>query len=119
MARTRFGARAVLMTALVGGLAALAGAASHGGATAAAASDDFDALARDFWTWRARTQPFNRDDISRIERPAGWSPDWSAAAVAERRRALEGFEARWKALDASVWPVPGQVDYRLIGSAIA
>src|SRR5262249_9346936 len=110
---------AVLGTSLVVFLTALVITAGHRGTAAAAASDDLDALAHDFWAWRARTQPFNRDDISGIERPAGWSPDWSAAAMAERHRALEGFEARWKAQDASAWPVPRQVDHRLIGSALA
>src|SRR5262245_29180430 len=121
MACTRSGARAALAAALVGCAVlatTLVGPAASSG-RAAAPADDLDALGRDFWAWRARTQPFNRDDISRIERPAGWSPDWSAAAMAERRRALEAFDTRWKALDASSWPVPRQVDYRLIGSAIA
>src|SRR5262249_36969346 len=109
---------ALLGTSLVVFLTALVTTAGHRGHAGAAASDDLDALARDFWAWRARTQPFNRDDISRIERPAGWSPGWSAAAMAERRRALEAFDTRWKALDASSWPVPRQVDYRLIRSAV-
>jgi hypothetical protein len=88
-------------------------------ATAGAAADDLDTLARDFWAWRARTQPFSRDDIPRIERPAGWAPDWSAGAMAERRRALADLEARHQALDPAGWPVPRQVDHRLIGSALA
>jgi Bacterial protein of unknown function (DUF885) len=89
-------------------LAVLAASATNG----AAAADDLAALAREFWAWRARTQPFNRDDISRIERPEGWKADWSAAAMAERRRALEAFETRRQALDPSGWPVPRQVDLR-------
>src|SRR5262249_6541553 len=42
-----------------------------------------------------------------------------AAAVAKRRQALVGYERRWKQIDPSGWTVPRQVDYRLIGSAIA
>jgi uncharacterized protein (DUF885 family) len=82
-------------------------------------ADDFDDLARDFWAWRAVEMPVSTDDIPRLERPAGWVPDWSPAAVAGYQRDLEQYEARWKRIDASAWPVPRQVDYRLIGSAIA
>jgi hypothetical protein len=110
---SRMPARAHHLAAVI--LAVLAAGATNG----AAAADDLDTLARDFWAWRARTQPFNRDDISRIERPEGWKADWSAAAMADRRRALAGFETRRQALDASGWPVPRQVDLRLIGSAMA
>jgi uncharacterized protein (DUF885 family) len=84
-----------------------------------APADTLDDLARDFWEWRAAEQPVSTDDIPRIERPAGWTPDWSPAAVACYQQELEHFEARWKQIDASSWPVPRQVDYRLIGSAIA
>ena len=79
---------------------------------------DLDTLARDFWAWRATNQPFSGDDIPRLDRPAGWQADWSPAAFAARRQAIIEFEARWKKLDASAWPVPRQVDRRLMGSAI-
>ena len=75
-----------------------------------AAADPLDDLARDFWTWRAATQPASGDDIPRIERPAGWLPDWSRDAIAARRAALAGFKRRHRAIDASTWPVPRQVD---------
>lgn len=86
---------------------------------APAAADPLDELAHAFWTWRATTQPSSGDDIPRLERPTGWLPDWSREAVAARRQALAGFERRYRAIDASSWPVPRQVDYRLIGSALA
>src|SRR5438045_1282985 len=78
-------------------------------------------LADDFWTWRAVTQPVTGDDIPRIERAASWVPDWSPDAVAARHARLAVFERLWQALsaEAKTWPVPSQVDYRLIGSAIA
>lgn len=82
-------------------------------------ADSLDNLANEFWTWRASEQPVTFDDIPRLERPAGWVPDWSPAAVARYRQQLEQFEARWKKMDASRWPVDRQVDYRLIGSALA
>ncbi len=83
------------------------------------AQDSLDKLATDFWTWRAQWQPFNNDDIPRIERPSGLKPSWSAASIAQQRADLAGFEGRWKKLDASKWHVPQQVDYRLMGSALA
>jgi hypothetical protein len=85
------------------------------------AYSDLTALAGEFWSWRALTQPLSGDDIPRIERPARWTPDWSPEAVAQRQTHLDGFEKRWKALGepAGSWPVTQQVDYRLIGSALA
>ena len=89
------------------------------GAVAPAAADPFDDLARDVWTWRAATQPSSGDDIPRIDRPEGWLPDWSASAVAARRATLAQLATRYAAIDPAGWPVPRQVDYRLIGSALA
>jgi uncharacterized protein (DUF885 family) len=84
-----------------------------------AAADPLDELSQAFWKWRAEFQPSTGDDIPRIERPAGWLPDWSPASIAARRAALDGFERRYRAIDPSGWPVPRQVDHRLVGSAIA
>jgi uncharacterized protein (DUF885 family) len=82
-------------------------------------ADELDDLSQKFWTWRATEQPIAGDDITRIERPDGWVPDWSPEKVAAYRKQLEEFERRWKKIDAAKWPVPRQVDYRLTGSAIA
>ena len=76
-------------------------------------------LSDEFWAWRAATQPVSADDIPRIDRPPGWVPDWSKGSIALRRLVLARFEARWSAIDTAGWPVPNQVDYRLIGSALA
>ncbi len=76
-------------------------------------------LSGEFWAWRATTQPVSADDIPRIDRPAGWVPDWSKGSVALRRLVLARFEARWSAIDTAGWSVPDQVDYRLTGSALA
>ncbi len=81
-------------------------------------TDSLDRLASDFWTWRAKTRPFSTDDIPRIERPAG-AQDWSATALAQQRAELSEFERRWKAFKTEDWPVAKNVDYRLIGSALA
>lgn len=81
--------------------------------------EQFYQLARDFWQWRAYHQPTSSDDIPRIERPQGWEPDWSAAAVEKQRQDFTEFEARWQSFEVSDWTIARQVDYRLIGSAIA
>jgi hypothetical protein len=81
--------------------------------------DQLQQLAEDFWTWRAVNQPISSDDIPRIERPDGWTPDWSHKAFALRRRELTHFATRHQEIDARPWPIAHQVDYRLIGSAIA
>ncbi|PZR70822.1 MAG: DUF885 domain-containing protein [Chthoniobacterales bacterium] len=75
-------------------------------------------LADDFWNWRAKYAPFSGDDVNRIERLGGMR-DWSHAAIDAHRKELAEFEARWKKIEGNGWPVPQQVDYRLIGSALA
>lgn len=82
---------------------------------------ELSALGEEIWTWRAATQPQSSDDIPRIERPRGWVPDWSPDAVAARRRRLIELETTWHALDkdSASWSVAEQVDYRLLGSALA
>ena len=83
-----------------------------------AATESIEKLAGDFWDWRAKYAPFTGDDVNRIERPGG-TRDWSRAAIDRHRKGLAEFEARWKRIEASGWPIPKQVDYRLIGSALA
>jgi uncharacterized protein (DUF885 family) len=80
--------------------------------------DTLSTLANDFWQWRAHYQPFSQDDIPRIERPGG-RRDWSAAAITRQKVELAVFETRWKQVDPISWSVAQQVDYRLMGSAIA
>ncbi len=81
-------------------------------------TESLDKLADDFWAWRAKYAPFTGDDVNRIERTGG-TRDWSRAKIDNHRKDLNEFEARWKKLDVSGWPVPKQVDYRLIGSALS
>jgi uncharacterized protein DUF885 len=87
-------------------------------AIARAQADSLEKLAYDFWAWRAKYAPFTGDDVNRIERPGGMR-DWSRASIDQRRKDLAGFEARWKKLVPTQWPIPKQVDYRLIGSALS
>jgi len=86
---------------------------------ASISADPLDDLAREFWAWRTIHQPISGDDIPRVERPAGWTPDWSAQTIAQERDTLAAFEKRWKEMDAGRWSIPRQVDYWLIGSALA
>ena len=83
-----------------------------------AVAESLEKLADDFWTWRARYAPFTGDDVNRLERPGGIR-DWSRASIDQRRNDLKQFEARWKNIDPSTWPVSQQVDYKLIGSALS
>ncbi|MGW5684277.1 DUF885 family protein [Nonomuraea sp. NPDC003754] len=76
-------------------------------------------LAERLWEWRMATAPDTSDDITRVERPPGWVPDWSAAAVAARREAWRAFDAELRALDLAEAPVEVRVDARLLGSALA
>jgi uncharacterized protein (DUF885 family) len=85
---------------------------------ASCATESLDKLADNFWAWRAEYAPFTGDDVNRIERPGGVR-NWSRATIDQRRRELEQFEANWKKIDASSWPISKQVDYKLIGSALS
>jgi uncharacterized protein (DUF885 family) len=87
-------------------------------ANASVRAESLDKLANDFWTWRAKYAPFTGDDVNRIERPGG-TRDWSRDAIDKQRKDRAGFEARWKKIDPAQWPIASQVDYKLIGSALA
>jgi uncharacterized protein (DUF885 family) len=76
-------------------------------------------LAEDFWVWREATQPDCYDDLSRVERPTGWLPDWSLEAITKRMQALHQFSARLRGISLSALPVPVRVDAELIGCALA
>lgn len=99
--------------------AALSAQATGGPKSTASDSAALTALAERFWRWRAANQPMSGDDIPRIERPVDWVPDWSPAAVRARRETLARFEREWRAIDTTRWSRPTQVDYRLMGSALA
>ena len=86
---------------------------------AAPLADSDAKLADEFFAWRAKTAPYTSDDIPRMDRPFGVRPDWSPAAVEQRRADLAVFEARWRELEDPGATVAHQVDHRLLGSAIA
>ena len=76
-------------------------------------------LIADFWYWRIRQQPRSSDDVPRVERPPGWTPDFSAEAVARYRDELAEFERRWAEARPDGSDRAAAVDHRLIGSAMA
>jgi hypothetical protein len=80
--------------------------------------DDLRVLAAAAWTWRAKTQAHGYDDLMRVERRAGWVPDWSASAVARRQEQLADLRARWEAINAAGWSIPDRVDRLLVGSLL-
>ncbi len=82
-------------------------------------NDALQELSQDFWNWRATTQPFNTDDIPRIERPNGVKRSWSVQSVQDQRMKLLSFERRWKELETAKRAAAQQVDYKLVGSALA
>ena len=84
----------------------------------AISADPLAQLANDFWSWRAKYAPFTGDDVNRMVRPGGIR-DWSKNAIEKRQYDLAQFETRWKRIDPGGWPIPQQVDYELIGSALA
>lgn len=80
---------------------------------------DVRALGEQIWTWRLATDLRTSDDIPRVDRPAGWLPDFSPQAIAARRERASALRTAWEALDVSAEPVAVQVDHRLLGSALA
>jgi hypothetical protein len=110
-ARSAFGVRCVLASLLLLTPFGLSAAAQ-------AQPDSLEKLADDFWGWRAKYAPFTADDVNRMERTGG-TRDWSRASIDRRRKDLAGFEVRWKKLEPTEWPIPKQVDYKLIGSALS
>jgi len=79
---------------------------------------DLETLAEQFWEWRAAQQPRSRDDIPRIDRPAGWLPDFSADAVARYRQERDAFADRLAAIEPGT-DRAAAVDARLLRSALA
>ena len=75
-------------------------------------------LAREFFAWRARTQPASGDDVLRVERPDGWTPDYSPEALARYRERYRAFKQRLEALPKAGWTRADSVDYLLLRSAI-
>ena len=83
-----------------------------------ASNDTLDSLALDFFTWLARVQPCTGDDIPRVERPDGWTPDVSAAALNDIKKNYLTFENRLQFISRQNWIRKDSVDFLLLRSAI-
>ena len=70
------------------------------------------------YAWRLQNQPFDDDDVTRLERPAGWLPEWSPAAIAKADAALQNLEQRLAAIDLNQLSRPEQVNYLLLRSEL-
>ena len=57
-----------------------------------------------FEQWRAFQKPALDDGV----------PDYSAKSMQAQHQALTAYQARLSAIDPSEWPIPQQVDYRLV-----
>lgn len=79
---------------------------------------NLQALAKEFFAWRATTQPASYDDVNRVERPDGWAPDFSAAALRQHDEMQKKFHDRLEALDHNGWTVADSVDYLFLRAAI-
>ena len=77
------------------------------------------ALSRDFFAWRVGTCPSTGDDLTRVERPVAWVPDWSPRSIEERRTRTAQFASRLAALDHTGWTLADSVDWLLLHSAIS
>jgi hypothetical protein len=75
-------------------------------------------LAADFFAWRAIQQPVTGDDIPRVERPAGWTPEFSPAALDAYRKSYREYLGAVEALDTTGWDRSSRVDARLLKAAI-
>ena len=75
-------------------------------------------LAREFFEWRRVQQPASGDDIPRVERPDGWLPDFSPAALESQREDYLRFFEAVDRIDTTGWSASHQVDLRLLTAAI-
>ncbi|MYF26334.1 MAG: DUF885 domain-containing protein [Acidimicrobiia bacterium] len=76
-------------------------------------------LGAEFWDWRVVTGYRSPDDVPRLELVPDWIPQFDEDSARQRLDKAADFRRRWEALDVSDEPIPTQVDYRLIGSAIS
>ncbi len=84
----------------------------------AQSNPDLQKLAREFWAWRIVQQPATGDDIPRVERPDGWTPDWSPKALARYRQKYRDFHDKLDSLPRDNWQRADSVDYLCLRAQI-
>lgn len=101
------GARLGLVLVIAAIAAGCGGARGDGGDPATrwtGSGDGYDELVALFEEWRVFEQPDLRDG----------APDYSTAAMEEKKRGLGELQARLAGIDPGSWPVAEQVDYHLV-----
>lgn len=81
-------------------------------------NEDLQQFGENFFAWRAKMQPASGDDINRVERPKGWSPDYSPEALEQYRQDYERFRQELDAIDKQGWHRSDSVDFLLLHSAV-
>lgn len=109
--------KAVLVLVFCGPLMA-ADTDSTAGGKALRQEQRLQELVAEFFEWRRIQQSVTGDHIPRMERPAGWLPDWSPAALADYRLRQREFLDAVESLDTTGWSVSLQVDARLLKAAV-
>lgn len=84
--------------------ASILGGAMHRGRPAASAAGRYEDLLKLFADWRAFQKPRLVHDV----------PDYSASAMAAQHAELADYRRRLAAIDSAGWPIPQQVDWRLV-----
>lgn len=83
-----------------------------------AADDNLQKLAKEFFTWRVITQPATPDDINRVERPDGWTPDYSKTAIEKTMQKYNDYKSILFEIPQVNWTRSDSVDFLLMRSAI-
>ena len=86
--------------------------------TAHELSPQLQQLAAEFFSWRQVQQPATGDDVSRVERPIGWVPDYSPASLAIYQVRYREFLDRLAAMDHGAFSPADEVDALLLAAAI-
>jgi hypothetical protein len=94
------------LLSLVGLALVVAGSCRGRDATAIPTSTRYDDLVSLFSEWRVFQKPQLADGV----------PDYRIEAMATQHRELATFERRLAAIDPSGWPIPQQVDHRIVGA---
>ncbi len=84
--------------------AALGGGAQTARGAGAGSGARYEDLVRFFHDWRAFQKPRLVDGV----------PDYTAAAMTEQRKELATFRRRLDRIDPNAWPIPQQVDHRIV-----
>ena len=83
-----------------------------------ASDDNLQNIAKEFFTWRAITQPATSDDINRVERPDGWTPNYSKITIEKTIQKYNDYRSILFEIPRVNWTRSDSVDFLLMRSAI-